>query len=157
MASPSLLLLLLPLLAQQLPAASAMPAHGRSSRARREALIARVPADNSSEVPCCPPYGPQPPPPFPAKYETHWFEQRRDHFNYFAPTDPLTNVTQTFQQRVLLRRALGRRGGQGADHLRHVRRGRPRPLLLGRVRLGCESTAPAPGPPGPIRSTANGP
>ena len=93
----------LALLCAAAPLASAMPAFGRSSRARREALVARVPAraENSTEVPCCPPYGPQPPPPFPAKYQTMFFTQRRDHFNYFAPTDPVTNLTETFQQRVL--------------------------------------------------------
>ena len=88
-------------LLSSLPAALAMPAFGRSSRARRESLAAPPNASSSDPVPCCPPWGPQPPAPFPAKYETRWFTQRRDHFNYFAPTDPETNESSTFQQRYL--------------------------------------------------------
>ena len=79
---------------------SALPALGRSSRARRASLLAPN-VSSSDPVPCCPPYGPQPPPPFSAKYDTRWFTQRRDHFNYFAPTDSVTNETATFQQRYL--------------------------------------------------------
>ena len=82
-------------------AATALPAYGPSSRARREALVAPSNLSASDPVPCCPPWGPQPPPPFPAKYETRWFTQRRDHFNYFAPTDETTNQTSTFEQRYL--------------------------------------------------------
>jgi len=91
------------------PAAAAAPRSSRSRAARpmqgnalqrRAALAVEQPAA-AGEVPCCPPYGPQPPAPFPAKYETRWFTQPRDHFNYFNPNDPVTNVTTTFQQRFL--------------------------------------------------------
>jgi len=75
-----------------------LPPFGRGAPlgavARREMLAAKAGE-------CCPPYGPQPPAPFPAKYETRWFTQPRDHFNYFNPNDPATNDTTTFQQRYL--------------------------------------------------------
>lgn len=51
-------------------------------------------ASLTDPVPCCPPFGPTPPPPFPAKYETQWLTQPRDHFNFFQ-------ANQTFQQRYL--------------------------------------------------------
>jgi hypothetical protein len=35
---------------------------------------------NSTDVPCCPPFGPTAPPPFPAQYVTKWFTQPKDHF-----------------------------------------------------------------------------
>lgn len=52
---------------------------------------------SSEDVPCCPPFGPTPPPPFPAKYEVKWFTQPKDHFNFFAPGAD----SATFQQRYL--------------------------------------------------------
>ena len=58
-------------------------------------LPSSVAASSSADpVPCCPPFGPDPPPPFPAKFETRWITQPRDHFNYFQ-------ANQTFQQRYL--------------------------------------------------------
>lgn len=60
-----------------------------------ELLSANV--SDADVVPCCPPFGPTPPAPFPANYETRWFTQPRDHFNYFSPLD--TNAT--FEQRFL--------------------------------------------------------
>lgn len=54
----------------------------------------------SQDVPCCPPFGPSPPAPFPAKYETRWQTQPVDHFNYLEPNTPNGNRT-TFQQRYL--------------------------------------------------------
>ena len=88
------------LLASCVASAAALSALGRSSVARRAALVA--PAVSAGDpVPCCPPWGPQPPPPFNGSYETRWFSQPRDHFNYFAPTMPSTNATATFEQRYL--------------------------------------------------------
>ena len=58
-------------------------------------LSRRKSASASGDSPL-PPFGPNAPPAFPAKFETHWFTQPRDHFNYFAPNSP------TFEQRYLL-------------------------------------------------------
>ena len=51
-------------------------------------------------IPCCPPYGPTPPPPYPAQYETRWHTQPRDHFNYLNPSLP-SGASFTFEQRYL--------------------------------------------------------
>jgi hypothetical protein len=50
-----------------------------------------------------PPFGPQPPAPFPAKYETKFYTQPRDHFNYFNnyPEPGVAGEAFTFQQRYL--------------------------------------------------------
>ena len=58
-------------------------------------------SSSNSYPECCPPFGPSPPSPFPAKYETRWHTQPRDHFNYFNPSFPGTNISYTFQQRYL--------------------------------------------------------
>jgi hypothetical protein len=93
---------------------------------QRRASLAVAQPEAAGEVPCCPPYGPQPPAPFPAKYETRWFTQPRDHFNYFNPNDPVTNDTTTFQQRFLYYDA-------------HWR-GPPNPIIM----VPCVEAGPAP-------------
>jgi lysosomal Pro-X carboxypeptidase len=76
--------------------------HKRFSNSNRlPGKSSSIPRNNDSDVvPCCPPFGPSPPEPFPAKYVTKWFTQPKDHFNYFAPSDANGN-TDTFQQRYL--------------------------------------------------------
>ena len=77
------------------------------SRTRRRVGSSRPAALPSSAdpVPCCPPWGPTAPPPFAGAYDTRWFTQPRDHFNYFAPLD---SPNATFQQvRLLLWRGGG--------------------------------------------------
>ena len=77
-------------------AAVAPPRVRRPGGVRLDSVRAAA-SSNSTDVPCCPPFGPTPPPPFPAKYETRWFTQHRDHFNYMAPLAK----NSTFQQRYL--------------------------------------------------------
>jgi lysosomal Pro-X carboxypeptidase len=66
----------------------------------RALLPPRVSTNVSSPVPCCPPFGPEPPPPYPSPYETRWFTQPRDHFNYLNPSFA-DGRPFTFEQRYL--------------------------------------------------------
>ena len=94
-------MMLLPFSILAAAASAAVSAAPFSAPRRPAAPLPVAPSANSSSVPCCPPFGPSPPPPFPAKYETRWHTQPRDHFNYFSPSNPRTNATSTFEQRYL--------------------------------------------------------